>query len=108
MEIDISPSTPEKEWSPPADSQIGDGEDSAPNNTLDLLKPIAETLNSSGGGVAQSQPKIIGGFSVTLTKVPTLQHSYSNGSFVRPSVCSDFKQLMFELFYRIQNRYHTS
>ena len=67
MEIDISPSTPEKEWSPPADSQSGDGEDSAPHNTLDLLKPIADTLNSSGG--AQSQPKIIGGFSVTLTKV---------------------------------------
>ena len=82
MEIDISPSTPEKEWSPPADSQIGDGEDSAPNNTLDLLKPIADTLNSSGGGAAQSQPKIIGGFSVTLTKVPTLL-SYNNGSSVR-------------------------
>lgn len=70
MEIDISPCTPEKEWSPPADSHIGDGEDSAPNNTLDLLKPIADTLNSSGGCAAgQSQPKIIGGFSLTLAKV---------------------------------------
>ncbi len=81
MEIDISPSTPEKEWSPPADSHIGEGEDSAPNNTLDLLKPIADTLNSSGSGAGQSQPKIIGGFSVTLSKVPTLL-SYYNGSSI--------------------------
>jgi len=54
MEIDISPSTPEKEWSPP---QLEEGE----SNTLQLLKPIEDTL--------RSQSKIIGEFSVTLTKV---------------------------------------
>ena len=56
MEIDISPSTPEKEWSPPS---MGDEEGSSA--TLDLLKPIEDTL--------RSQSKIIGEFSVTLTKV---------------------------------------
>ena len=60
MEIDISPSTPEKEWSPP---QLEEGE----SNTLQLLKPIEDTL--------RSQSKIIGEFSVTLTKV-TIIYNY--------------------------------
>jgi len=63
MEIDISPSTPEKEWSPPHNSHPPQGphHEEGEVNTLHLLKPIEDTL--------RSQSKIIGEFSVTLTKV---------------------------------------
>lgn len=53
MEIEISPATPEKEWSP--------GREEDEENTMDLLKPVERALAANC--------RVVGEFTVTLTKV---------------------------------------
>ena len=55
MEIEISPATPEKEWSPGLEEQLED--------TMELLRPLERTL--------AAPCTTVGEFTVTLTKVGT-------------------------------------
>jgi len=66
MEIEVSPATPEKEWSPSLaddnDENVANNRmDNMMDNTMDLLKPVEETLRATA--------RVVGEFSITLTKV---------------------------------------
>jgi len=65
MEIEISPATPEKEWSPTQDESRGD--EGGMENTMDLLKPIQQALNNNNNRKVSN--RVVGEFSIQLTKV---------------------------------------
>lgn len=56
MEIEISPATPEKEWSPATEIDAADDDD-----TMQLLRPVENALLNNS--------KVVGEFTVQLTKV---------------------------------------